>query len=381
MEGDSAGRSVNRSLTAAHTDRSQKGLVLAMRKYFIDNLRYGVVISVIWYHIFYEFNSVGVIRNVDIQGIPALDVVEYVLYPWFMAFLFLIAGISARYALQKRSHKEFLRERVRKLLIPSVAVMFLIGWPMGLINNYYFDMFQGNGDRIPGVMKYLIYSFCGTGPLWFLRELFLGSLLLLLLRKLDKKDRLWQWGGRVSFPAVLLFFFLVWGSSQILNMPVVEVYRNGIYLCMFFLGYAVFSHDRVQEMLKKHKLLLLAAAIVLGIIYVFLFWGMNYGATANLRGPLVNAYAWFACLALLGCGRAWCNRETAFTRYMRERSFGFFILHIYLIVLFAWGIDRLLHPGAVWYYILEMILLAVFMPVLYEILSRIPVVRRLFFGK
>ena len=97
MDGDCAGGSVTWSLTAAHTDRSQKGLVLAMRKYFIDNLRYGVVISVIWYHIFYEFNSVGVIRNVDIQGIPALDVVEYVLYPWFMAFLFLIAGISARY--------------------------------------------------------------------------------------------------------------------------------------------------------------------------------------------------------------------------------------------------------------------------------------------
>lgn len=352
-----------------------------MRKHFIDNLRYGVVVSVILYHIFYEFNSVGVIRNVDIQGIPALDVVEYILYPWFMAFLFLIAGISARYALQRRSHGEFLKERVRRLLIPSVAVMLLIGWVMGLINSYYFDMFQGNADRIPSVVKYLIYCLCGTGVLWFCRELFLCALLLVLVRKLDRKDRLWRWGSRVNFPLALLLFFPVWGSSRILNTPVVEVYRHGIYLCVFFLGYAVFSHEAVQEMLEKRRYLLLAMAVLLGTAYVVRFWGMNYGAVSNLKGALVNGYAWAACLALLGCGRAWWNRETAFTRYMQERSFGFYILHMYLIVPFAWGIDRLLHPHAVWYYVLELILLAVFLPPVYGVLSRIPVVKRLFFGK
>ena len=352
-----------------------------MRKYFIDNLRYGVVITVILYHIFYAFNSVGLIRNVDIPGIPALDVVEYILYPWFMAFLFLIAGISARYALQRRSNREFLKERVRKLLIPSLAVMFLLGWGMGLINNYYYDMFMGNGDQIPGAVKYLIYCFCGIGPFWFCHELFLCSLLLVLVRKLDRQDRLWQWGGKVNFPIMLLFFFLVWGSSQILNMPLMEVYRNGIYLCMFFLGYAVFSHEEVQETLEKKRYLLLAAAVVLGTVYVIRFWGINFATTANLKGPLVNAYAWVACLALLGCGKAWWNRETAFARYMRERSFGFFVLHNYLIVLYAWGIDRLLHPGAIWYYVLEAVLLVLTMPPLYEALSRIPVVKRLFFGK
>ena len=65
---------------------------------------------------------------------------------------------------------------------------------------------------------------------------------------------------------------------------------------------------------------------------------------------------------------------------MRGHSFGFFVLHNYLIVLFAWGIDILIHPAAIWYYVLEIILLPLIMPVLYEILSRIPVIKRLFFG-
>ena len=66
-----------------------------MRKPFLDNLRYGIVLSVVAYHVFYQFNSVGVITNVVIPGIPALDAPLYVLYPWFMAALFMISGICA----------------------------------------------------------------------------------------------------------------------------------------------------------------------------------------------------------------------------------------------------------------------------------------------
>ena len=88
-----------------------------------------------------------------------------------------------------------------------------------------------------------------------------------------------------------------------------------------------------------------------------------------------------AVIFLLGCGKAWWDRETAFTRYMMGRSFGFFVRHNYLVVLFAWGIDVLIHPAAIWYYVLEFVLLVLVMPALYEMLSRISVVRGLFYGK
>lgn len=39
-----------------------------MRKPFLDNLRYGIVLSVAVYHVFYQFNSVGVITNVLIPA-------------------------------------------------------------------------------------------------------------------------------------------------------------------------------------------------------------------------------------------------------------------------------------------------------------------------
>ena len=98
-----------------------------MRKPFLDNLRYGIVLSVVAYHVFYQFNSVGVITNVVIPGIPALDAPLYVLYPWFMAALFMISGICARYSLEKQTGKQYLKGKVRRQLIPSIAIIFLIG--------------------------------------------------------------------------------------------------------------------------------------------------------------------------------------------------------------------------------------------------------------
>ena len=69
-----------------------------MRKYYLDNLRYGIVLLVIFYHIVYLFNSLGVITNVVIPGIPQMDVFLYLIYPWFMPCLFLISGISVQFA-------------------------------------------------------------------------------------------------------------------------------------------------------------------------------------------------------------------------------------------------------------------------------------------
>ena len=134
-------------------------------------------------------------------------------------------------------------------------------------------------------------------------------------------------------------------------------------------------------LLEEKRYLLLAAAIGFGAIYVIRFWGINFAKTDNLKGFLVNAYTWSTCLALCGCGRKWFNKETSFTQYMRDRSFGFYLIHNPLIVWIAYGIDVLLHPKTIWYYVLEIILLSISMPLLYEILSRIPAIKKLLLAK
>lgn len=351
-----------------------------MRKSYIDNLRNGIVLLVIFYHIIYIFNSVGLITNVDIQGVPQMDVFLYIIYPWFMPCLFLLAGISARFSLSHRSDREFLKERTKKLLVPSIAGIFLIGWISGFVTNKYTDMFLGNGNMIPGFFKYLILCLMGIGPLWFAHELYLASLVLLLLRKTDKQDNIWNYCKKVNFPVIILLTFAVWGSSHILNTPLIEIYRNGIYIFMFLLGYYIFSHDHIIRILVKYRYFFLMTAMILGIAYTFYFWGDNYALSENLQKLITNAYAWFMTLALIGWAKQKWDKNTYFTSYMNKRSFGFYVLHYPLLVLTAYIIDSNFTVPSLAFYFILMITEGILLPLSYEILSRIPVIKSLLLG-
>ena len=70
-----------------------------MRRHWIDNLRWVTVLLVLFYHVIYFYNNKGVIGGIGgfDDGPQYQDVVMYVLYPWFMPLLFLLAGVSARY--------------------------------------------------------------------------------------------------------------------------------------------------------------------------------------------------------------------------------------------------------------------------------------------
>ena len=71
-----------------------------MRKHWIDNLRWVTVLLVLFYHVIYYYNGKGVVGGIGGFGGPQYqDGIMYLLYPWFMPLLFLLAGISARYAL------------------------------------------------------------------------------------------------------------------------------------------------------------------------------------------------------------------------------------------------------------------------------------------
>lgn len=352
-----------------------------MRKPFLDNLRYSIVLLVIVYHAFYFFNNVGVITNVVIPGIPAMDTLLYVLYPWFMVAMFLISGICARYSLEKKTDKQYLKSRARRQLLPSIALMFLIGWINSWVTAQYTDIFAGSGDLIPMPIKLMIYVLSGTGALWFLHELFLADVVLVLIRKLDKKDRLWKLGGKANFLVICLLVFALWGSAQVLNFPIIEIYRNGIYIFAFLIGYFVFSHDHIQEMLGKKAPVLLAAAGILAVVYTVTAFGENYSNMAHLKEFLTNAYAWFGTLAVLGAGKRWMDKETAFTRYMAPRSFGFYVLHYQPMVVCAWFLDQVLHLPVWCMYPLVIAAAAVVLPPLVAVIKKIPVLRTLMLGE
>ena len=348
-----------------------------MRKTYLDNIRFYTVILVLVYHVFYLFNSVGVPGGIGNKiGIKAFDALLYFVYPWFMVLLFLIAGIGARYSLQKRSDKQFIGERVTKLLVPSTLGLFVYHWITG-----YFNIKIGEGlYSIPAPLVYPISAIAGIGPLWFIQTLFLFSLLLVLVRKLDNKDILWALCGKANTFILLLLVFPIWGAAQVLNMPLLIMYRFGIYGLAFLLGYFVFSHSSVQESVEKIHIPMLLAAIPLGIFYVYYYFGDNYSDAQCLQSLLTNAYLWVAILAILGCGKAWLNRETRFTNYMAKASFGLYVMHYPVVLALCWLLYNYCSLPAILNYVIALAAELILTPVLYELFRRIPVIRYLVLG-
>lgn len=348
-----------------------------MRKYYLDNIRWATVVLVLIYHVCYLFNNVGVLGAIGSKtGVPAFDALLYFVYPWFMVLLFLIAGISARYSLDKRSGKQFISDRAVKLLVPSTLGLFVFQWITG-----YFYIKLGDGmEYIPTFLRYPIFAVSGTGPLWFAQTLFLFSILIVLVRKLDRNDKLWNLFKNCNLIIILLLFIVIWGASQILNLPVLTMYRFGIYGVAFLLGYFIFSHDKVQDAVERIHIPMLIAAIILGAFYTFYYYGEDYTSAQCLQSFFTNAYLWVAVLAILGCGKAWFNHTSNFAAYMTKSSFGLYVIHYPVVLAACYILYYYCNLPVILNYIVALVVELVFSVILFELFKRTPVIRYLVLG-
>ena len=299
-----------------------------MRKRYLDNIRWITQVFVVLYHVFYMYNGEGVQGGLGkITGLPVqhYDIVLYAIYPWLMMVLFIVSGIASRLYLERHADKEFFRSRTTKLLVPVTIGLFVFQFLQGYVNMALGDAFTSM-QQLPPVAKYLIMCLSGIGVLWYLQILWVFSVLLLLVRKIEK-DRLWRLGARTNIVALLALGAVVWASAQVLNTPVIIVYRFGLYGVLFFLGYFVFSHDEVMAAVKKYFPLFLLLAAGLGVAFCVLYFGQNFAAEPINKSPLFVLYGWFASIAILGGMARHADFENGFTRWMSKRSWGLYIFH------------------------------------------------------
>ena len=347
-----------------------------MRKCYLDNIRWITVVLVVVYHVLYMYNAEGIPGVLGkITGIETqyYDAYQYLVYPWFMFLLFIVSGISARFYLERHTDREFIRSRTTKLLVPSTLGVIVFQFVQGYLNLRLSNAYATMQD-VPTPVVVLITLASGIGVLWYIQMLWLFSLLLLPLRRLEK-DRLWTLGARTSLPALLLMTAAVWVAAQIGNTPVICVYRFGYYALAFLLGYFVFSHDEVIELLKRWFAPLLAAAVVLGVAFCVTFFGEGYADAPVNRTPLFTSYGWFASLAFLGGAAKYLNRTSPFAAWMSRHSWGLYVFHYLGISAAAVFVGaRHILPAAL-VYALSLIAAFALAFALYEIISRLPFFR------
>ena len=344
-----------------------------MRKLYLDNIRWITVILVVIYHLLYMYNAEGIpgtLGRITALPVQYYDMYQYIVYPWFMFVLFIVSGICARSYLMQHSEREFIRTRTTKLLVPSTVGLFAFQFIQGLINAKVAGGFESL-MQAPAVVRYLIIVVSGTGVLWFIQVLWVLSVLLIPVRRIEK-ERLWRACSHVSMPALAAMALPVWAAAQILNTQIIAVYRFGLYGAAFFLGYFVFSHEDMIGLLRKYFVWTLPAAMILGAAFCVVNFGKNYADAPVNRTVLFTVYAWFASLAVIGGAARYLDFETPFTRWMAEHSFGLYVFHYLGISSVALLIGRsgMFPPVAVYLFSLIAGFAAGF--ILYEVISRIP---------
>ena len=355
-----------------------------MRKHWLDNLRWVTVLLVLLYHVIYFYNNKGVFGGIGGfgDGPQYQDVVMYILYPWFMPLLFLLAGISARYALEKYPAKDWFKARTRKLLVPGTIGLLVFHWMVGYFNTAVAAK-SGVFDGMPGIGRYLMWAVSGTGPLWFIQDLWLFSLILLLIRKLDPENRFHEWCGKLGVLWIILLGVLFWAGEQTLirnprpESPdgLLNLYKPVFYLIPFLLGYFVFSHEQVQDRLGRIWIPLLGCAAATGIALIVTTFGQDNTSPQYLGSPLNCLYGWLMCLAMIAWFRTRFDRTSPFAGYMTRSSFGIYIVHYLVIASLGYMMKVYTDLPPVAMYLILGVAVFTLSPLIYEIIRRIPVIR------
>jgi glucan biosynthesis protein C len=357
------------------------------RLHFIDNLRWIAILLLFPLHAAFVFCAGWYGYYVmSPHSSVAAHCLTVAIEPWIMPLLFCIAGISTRFALQKRTPLAYLKERAERLLVPFFAGVVLV---CPVIAYYALKFHTGYEGSYAGAIVYF-FSSASTIPyvngqtggfsvdhLWFLLFLFIVSFAALCLIQLSRR----LIGSRftsivIPLPVLLLFFVPAW----LLNAagPNVAGYSLLSYLLFFIIGYALIALDEVQVLLDENRVLLVAVwiALTIGVMWM---GGIMLGQWEHFWGssPFFVLTGWTGALALLGAGRHLLNFSTALTAYLSAASYPVYIIHNAILVAVAYYLLAVPVPPVVQYVLIVLLSLPGTFA-LYEIIRRIPVVRALF---
>lgn len=352
------------------TEKQEKGT----RKHYIDNLRNFTILLLFPVHTFMIWNDFGSRFYIWQGENKVLSTLIVLVNPWFMPLLFVLAGMSARYALEKRTCKEFFIQRVRKLFIPFVGgMLFLVPFQAWYARKFFDNYTGGLWDHWKYFFTHLT-DFSGydgaftPGHLWFILFLLLISMMTLPLLRFLPYVRTADRVGKMPAAGVLLLVIPIWLMYYLGNFGGFSIGKN---LALYLAGYYVLSHELILEKLERSIKWLAPLCGIGTITSVILYYRFSY------YGDLwVNFIGWLSILVLLVAARKFLNRRTAFTGYWNRASYPVYILHQSILVALAYyvvGISDVLAVQAL------CICVGSFLATMlvYHLVRRLPVVRGL----
>lgn len=346
------------------------------RKYYIDNLRWLAIL------LLFPFHAAQIWSGGEYSGFyiwshtnTVLYVFSTAIYPWYMTFLFAIAGMSCKYALLKRTNRQFVAERTKKLLIPFFFGLLVLVPVMTYIAEVFFNGYTGTYWQQYGLFFTKETDLTGyhggftPAHLWFLLYLFVISIAALLIILLQKKYLPKFRVDSVPYFFMIFLFVPEWLCQYILNIGGKSL---GQFMMLFLFGYYILSEDGILQKLKQYRFVSLVLWILSGSLYTYLY------CFENLRNiwatGLYIFFGWMGIITLLGIGQSKLNFHNRLSDYLTRASFPVYILHMPILVVTGFFVLKLSVGVAGQFSLIVLIsFFATFL--IYEIIKRVPVLR------
>ena len=289
------------------------------------------------YHTAQAWNTWGEPNYIYFEGNRFISSIIVFFSPYFMPLLFVLAGVSTKFALQKRTNKEYLVERVKRLFVPLVfgtivlmpimtylADRFNYSYSGGFVEHYaifftkYTDLIGADGGFSLGQFWFLLYlliiSVIGVGVITLSKRIVLKSEIT------------------IPFWIVCLLGLLLPLLSELLSIGGKSLVE---YMYLFMLGYYVFTDEKIIDKAEKNCWLLLGIGLVATILNTYLFiWTDKEFVLINTVTKYVSE--WIMIIALIGLAKKYLNFSGNVSSYMNKRSFLFYIYHFIWVVLFQY---------------------------------------------
>jgi glucan biosynthesis protein C len=343
------------------------GRGMSKRLHYLDWLRVLLILGVFLYHAASPFRPAALpdwhIKNAE--GSDTVMAIMLMANPWTLPLFFLVAGAASVFALRRRSNRQYIRERVTRLLIPFVVGSVLLTPIQAYLEALNTGRYQGSFlGYIPVMLARMssgtLFSPSAFGQwgyhLWFLGFLFAFSLLALPVFRWFKRAAgqsfVSSLGRLVARRGGILFFVLPLTVARIVVQPFVPLEEHGwvdfVYFLLFFVfGYIIYSDDRFVSAVRRDRWLLFFVGGVVGLVAYFAISAVYGDVAIEWFQEFVLPWTIILILAFTLMSWGWAldalylamkhlNRANRWLVYGNDTLMPFYLLHQPVVIVIAY---------------------------------------------
>ena len=327
--------------------------LMKSRVNYIDNLRTVTVSLLIIYHAAMAYNSWGEANYIFFGRVNPIASIVVFMSPWFMPVMFLLAGVSASFSMKKRGCADFIKERFQRLGIPFLFGIIFINPILSFIADKSHNGYDGSYFAHYSVYFTRFTDLTGydggftLGHFWFIAVLIVISCIGCGVIKVidyavgNNRSAMFIINIILMLLAVASFDITLWSKK----IPT--------YLCVYLLGYYLFSKQDFIEKLVSFKWLFIVAFVLFSAMNVVLF---VYVEDYQLLNTICNYLSFAIGIPALICfGKTCLDYADTVSRYCAKLSYVFYIVHFPIVVLCQYFIS-LTGVGSIYNFVLSLVI-------------------------